>query len=244
MVDEGLFARYPIGSIYAVHNWPGVAEGHIAVRPGAMMARFDTFDFGIKGQGGHAALPHLMRDPMIAAGQVIVAVQSIVARNIDAFEQAVVSITFVNGGEVYNVVPDVVRIGGTVRTLDDAVQDRVEARLKAIATGLSQSLEVEIDFTYERKFPITSNATREAEIAQRAARRVVGKEAVETDFRPSMGAEDFSVMLQNCPGAFAFLGVGPSIPGAGLHQSSYDFNDRVLGLGASYYTAIVSEELS
>ena len=226
MVEEGLFDRFPVKSIYAVHNWPGLAEGRVAVQPGPMMARFDTFDFVIKGQGGHAALPHLLQDPTVAAGQLLGAIQTVVARNIDPFEQGVVSVTFIKGGQVHNVVPDVVVVGGTVRTFDDAVQDRIEARLKALAEGISTALEVSIELVYEKRMPTTENTVREAELAQRAARSVVGADAVDTHFRPSMGSEDFSVMLRARPGAYAWIGAGPLLPGAGLHQSSFNFNDR------------------
>ena len=242
-MDEGQFIRFPVQSIYAVHNWPGLGEGRIAVQAGPMMARFDTFDFIIKGQGGHAALPHLLQDPTVAAGQLLNAIQTVVARNIDPFEQGVVSVTFMNGGEVHNVVPDIITVGGTVRTFDDTVQDRIESRLKALAAGLSQALDVSIGLNYDRRMPTTVNTVREAEIAQRAARLVVGSDAVDTKFRPSMGAEDFSVMLQHRPGAYAWIGAGPLVQGAGVHQSSFDFNDQIRRTGAAYYAAIVAEEL-
>jgi hippurate hydrolase len=242
MVEEGLFRQFPADAVYAVHNWPGLAEGRIAVRPGPMMARFDTFDMVIRGQGGHAALPQHLRDPMVAAGQLLNAIQSVVARNIDPFAQGVVSVTFVNGGQVHNVVPDTVTIGGTVRSFDDAVQDRIEARLAALAAGIGAALDVAIELRYERRMPTTVNTAREAELAQRAARSAVGAAAVDTEFLPSMGSEDFSVMLQHRPGAYAWIGAGPQTPG--LHQSSYDFNDRILGVGAAYYAAIVAEELA
>jgi len=243
MVDEGLFGRFPVQSIYAVHNWPGLGEGRIAVRPGPMMARFDTFDFIIKGQGGHAALPQMLQDPTVAAGQLLTTIQTVVARNIDPFEQGVVSITFMHGGQVHNVVPDVITIGGTVRTFDDAVQDKIESRLKALAVGLGQALDVSIDLDYDRRMPTTVNTIREAEVAQRAARSIIGADAVDTAFRPSMGSEDFSVMLQHRPGAYAWIGAGPLVQGAGLHQSSFNFNDQLLETGAAYYAAIVAEEL-
>lgn len=243
IVEEGLFERFPVDAVYAMHNWPGLAEGRLAVQPGPMMARFDTFDFVIKGQGGHAAIPHLLQDPMVAAGQLVNAIQTVVARNVDPFEQGVVSVTFMNGGHVHNVVPDVVRIGGTVRTFDDTVQDRIETRLNALADGLSKALEVTISLDYQRRMPTTANTAREAHLAQRAAMAVVGAGSVDTEFRPSMGGEDFSIMLQHRPGAYAWIGAGPLKQGAGLHQASFDFNDRILGVGASYYVAVLAEEL-
>ena len=243
MVEEGLFDQFPIDSIYAVHNWPGLEEGRIAVQPGPMMARFDRFDFVIHGQGGHAALPHLLRDPTVAAGQLINAIQTIVARSIDPFEQGVVSVTYMKGGKVHNVVPSLITVGGTVRTLDDAVQDRIESRLRDIGAGLGSAFDVSIDLIYERRAPTTINTVREAELSQRAARSILGHNRVDTHFRPSMGSEDFSSMLEHRPGAYAWIGAGPLKPNAGLHQSSFNFNDRLLEIGAAYYTAIVAEEL-
>ncbi|MEY9460235.1 M20 aminoacylase family protein [Bradyrhizobium ottawaense] len=244
MVEEGLFERFPVQSIYALHNWPGLDQGRIAVQPGPMMARFDTFDFLVRGQGGHAALPHYLRDPAVVTGKLISAIQTVVARNIDPFEQGVASITFVKGGEVHNVVPDEIKIGGTVRTFKDEVQDRIESRLQAIASGLGQAFDVSIALNYMRRMPSTVNSHREALVAQRAARNVLGSDAVDTDFRPSMGAEDFSVMLQHRPGAYAWIGAGPLLTGSGLHQSAFDFNDQILGIGAAYYVAVIKEELA
>jgi amidohydrolase len=243
MIKEGLFERFPVDVIYAVHNWPGLEEGRIAVQPGAMMARFDTFEFVIEGQGGHAAMPQSLRDPGVAAGQLITALQTVVARNIDPFEQGVISVTFVHGGKVHNVVPDAFVVGGSVRTFSDDVQDRIQGRLNALATGLGSAMELSIKLKYERRLPSTVNTPREAQLAQRAARKVIGPKRVDSQFRPSMGSEDFSEMLLKCPGAFAWIGAGPLKPDGGLHQSSFDFNDRLLDIGAAYYAAIVSEEL-
>lgn len=243
MIEDGLFDHFPVDAIYAVHNWPGLEQGRIAVQPGPMMAHFDTFDFRIRGQGGHAGLPHLLRDPITAAGQLIAQVQNILSRNIDPFEQGVISITFVRGGEVHNVLPDEVHLGGTVRSFTDAVQDRIEARLGAVAAGVAAAMEVDVTLAYERRMPTTSNSVRETALAQRAAHRVVGSAAVDTSFRPSMGAEDFSVMLHEAPGAYAWIGAGPARPGRGLHQSGFDFNDAILDVGAAYYAAILAEEL-
>ena len=198
-----------------------------------MMARFDTFDLVVEGQGGHAALPHLLQDPMVAAGQLMVAIQTVVARNVDPFEQGVVSVTLVHGGNVHNVVPDVVTIGGTVRTLDDVTQDRIESRLRTIAAGLGQAYEVTIRLDYDRRTPTVTNSVREAELAARAAKAAVGADLVDTSFRPSMGAEDFSLMLEHRPGAFAWIGTGPMTSAGGLHQALYDFNDRILPVGAA-----------
>ena len=243
MIEEGLFDRHPVDAIYALHNWPGLAAGRIAVQPGPMMARYDVFEFTITGRGGHAALPQELRDPTVAAGQLINAIQTVVARDVDPFEQGVVSVTRLEGGAAYNVVPDVVTLGGSVRTFERAVQDRIRERLSAIATGIGLALELTIALKYECRFSPTVNSPREAALAQRAAHRAVGTDRVDTQFRPSMASEDFSAMLLERPGAFAWIGAGEPGIGPGLHQSSFDFNDALLRPGAAYFAAIVAEEL-
>ncbi|QGG93283.1 amidohydrolase (plasmid) [Agrobacterium sp. MA01] len=240
MIAEGLFEDHPVDAIYALHNWPGLTMGHIAVQPGPMMAQYDTFEFTINGRGGHAALPQTLRDPSIAAGQLISAIQGVVARSIDPFDQAVVSITRLLGGASYNVVPDTIELSGSVRTLDTAVQDRIRERLQEIACGIGMAFETEINLAYQTRFGSTVNTLHEAALAQRAASRVVGRDHVNTQFRPSMASEDFSAMLQRRPGAFAWIGAGE---GPGLHQSTFDFNDALLRPGASYFCTLVAEEL-
>lgn len=242
MIEEGLFDRHPVDAIYALHNWPGLAAGRIAVQPGPMMARYDVFEFTITGRGGHAALPQELRDPTVAAGQLINAIQTVVARDVDPFEQGVVSVTRLGGGAAYNVVPDIVTVGGSVRTFERAVQDRIRERLSAIATGIGSALELTIELNYECRFSPTVNSPREAALAQRAAQRAVGTDRVDTQFRPSMASEDFSAMLLKRPGAFAWIGAGEPGIGPGLHQSSFDFNDALLRPGAAYFAAIVAEE--
>jgi hippurate hydrolase len=243
MVADGLFDRHPVDAVYAVHNWPGLAHGVIAVKPGPMMARFDTFEFTVTGQGGHAAMPQQLRDPVVAAGALIGAINSVVSRNLDPFEQAVVSTTILAGGSVHNVVPDTVTVAGSVRSFEDDVQALVERRLQAIAAGIGAAHAVTIDLAYSRRFAATTNSEREALLAQAAARRVPAASTVATDFRPSMGSEDFSEMLKARPGAFAWIGAGAPRPSGGLHQAGYDFDDSLLGIGAAYFVAVVAEEL-
>lgn len=243
MVEDGLFERHPVDAVYAVHNWPGFAHGAIAVKPGPMMARFDTFAFTITGQGGHAAMPQQLRDPVAAAGALIGALNTVVSRNLDPFEQAVVSTTILSGGSVYNVVPDLVTVAGSVRSFEGDVQALIERRLTAIATGVGAAHAVTIDLAYTRRFAVTANSEREALLAQVAARRVEAASDVATEFRPSMGSEDFSEMLKVLPGAFAWIGAGGPSPSAGLHQAGYDFDDSLLGIGAAYFVALVAEEL-
>ncbi|QND44760.1 amidohydrolase (plasmid) [Rhizobium lusitanum] len=240
MIEEGLFEKYPVDAIYALHNWPGLPTGCIVVHPGPMMAQYDIFEFTIIGCGGHSAMPQDLRDPTVAAGQLINAIQTIVARDIDPFEQGVISVTRLEGGNAFNVVPDVVTVGGSVRTFEHKVQLRIRERLLAIAEGIGAALDVRITLNYECRFFPTINSAREATLAQRAACRAVDTNWVEARFRPSMASEDFSAMLMERPGAFAWIGSGE---GPGLHQSSFDFNDALLQLGATYLIAIVDEEL-
>lgn len=243
MIEEGLFERHPVDAVYALHNWPGLAAGRIAVQPGPMMASYDIFEFTITGCGGHSALPQELRDPTVAAGQLIGTIQTIVSRAVDPFEQGVVSVTRLAGGSAFNVVPDVVTVGGSVRSFDDAVQDRIRERLSAMAAGIGTALDVQIKLDYECRFLPTMNSTGEATLAQRAAQRAVGKDRVDTQFRPSMASEDFSAMLMKRPGAFAWIGAGELSDVPGLHHSSFDFNDDLLRPGAAYFAAIIAEEL-
>ena len=242
MVQEGLFERHPVDAIYAVHNWPGLEHGAIAVKPGPMMARFDTFEFTVTGQGGHAAMPQNLRDPVAAASALVGALNTVISRNIDPFEQAVVSTTILSAGEVHNVVSDTVRVAGSVRSFEEEVQALIERRMAEIAAGIGAAHDVAIDLSYKRRFSVTENSPREAELAQEAARAVVGAAATKTAFRPSMGSEDFSEMLKVRPGAFAWIGAGGPAPNGGLHQAGYDFDDGLLGIGAAYFVAVVMQE--
>ena len=239
MVDDGLFQRFSMDSIFALHSFPVLPEGSFAIRAGAALAAFDIFEITIKGVGGHAAMPQNARDPIVAAAQVVLMFQTIVSRNTDPMEGAVISVTEIKGGTTYNVIPDIVTMRGTTRHFQPHIQDLIEARMKEVLKGLELSLGVAIDMKYERRYPAVVNAAKETKQAINAAARVAGRKSVFTDIPPIMGSEDFAFMLKVKPGAYIALGAG--MPGAGgmPHQARFDFNDRILVTGASYWVRLV-----
>jgi len=242
MIDDGLFARFPMASVYGMHNWPVLREGTIATRVGPLMAAYDVFDIVIRARGIHAAMPHLGTDAVIAAGALASQVQSIVARAIDPLEGAVVSLTQIHGGDAYNVLPAEVRLSGCSRHFSPVVQDRIEERMRAICRGVAESFGLVVEIDYQRRYPVTSNSAAETAAALRAAERVVGAENVSADITPSMSSEDFGFFQQEKPGNYAWLGVGDAR--GGLHNPAFDFNDRMLETGAAYWVAVAEEGLA
>lgn len=238
MCDEGLMDRFGISEVYALHNAPGIAEGHFLTAPGPIMAAVDTFHIHIKGRGGHAAMPHETADPIMAAMGIAQALQTIVSRNHIATDELVVSITQIHTGTADNIVPETAYICGTVRSFDPSVQSMVMTRMSQIVEGQAVSYGVEAELDYEQGYPPTINSAPEVEQAARAARDVVGERAVDTGSGRQMGAEDFAFMLQERPGAYLFLGQGES---AGLHHPAYDFNDRIAPIGASFFARLVEQ---
>ncbi|MDR3435421.1 M20 aminoacylase family protein [Telmatospirillum sp.] len=239
MVEDGLFERFPIASVYGMHNWPGLEVGSFAIRTGPMMAAYDIFEIALDGQGAHAGMPHLGRDPMVAAAHLVIALQTIAARNVDPLEAAVVSVTQIHGGDTWNVLPQQVVLRGTVRTFLPEIQDLVQRRIGEIAEGVAGTFGIEARLRYERRYPSTINAPDPALIAAGAATAVVGPDRVDPESRPSMGSEDFAFLLQACPGAYIRIGAGPGRTGCMLHNPGYDFNDDILTLGASYWVQLV-----
>ncbi|PKU22102.1 M20 aminoacylase family protein [Telmatospirillum siberiense] len=239
MVEDGLFERFPIGSVYGMHNWPGLEAGHFAIRSGPVMAAYDIFEIHLDGQGAHAAMPHLGRDVIVAASHLVVALQTIASRNVDPLEAAVVSVTQIHGGDTWNVLPQQAVLRGTVRTFLPALQNEVERRIGEIVQGVASSFGITGRLRYERRYPPTINAQEPARIAGIAAAAAVGPDKVDLNPRPAMGSEDFSFLLQACPGAYIWLGSGPGRAGTPLHNPGYDFNDAVLTLGASYWVHLV-----
>jgi hippurate hydrolase len=243
MVEEGLFERFPIESVFGMHNWPGLPVGQFAISPSAQMASYDIFEITLEGKGAHAGMPHLGRDTMVAAGQLITALQTIVSRDANPLDPLVVSVTQIHGGDTWNVLPQQAVLRGTVRTFDPAVQDLAERRIGEIAQGQALTFGLRADVRYERRYPPTINDPSIAKIAAAAAAVLVGKENVDLAPRPAMGAEDFAFFLQVRPGAYIWIGSGPGVAGCMLHNPGYDFNDEVLPLGASYWVQIVHEVL-
>jgi hippurate hydrolase len=245
MVDDGLFERFPADEIYALHNWPALPPGTIAVRPGPMMAASDRIEIHIEGRGGHGAHPHLSVDPVLVAGHIITATQSIVARNVSPIDNAVISLCAMHAGNLaaMSVIPRDARLVGTVRTFRPQTQDAIERRLSELVHSIAAAFGASATLKYERAYPATINSEREAEFAAAVADALVGRENVVRDLEPSMGSEDFSFMLQRRPGAYARLGQGGAEGGYFLHNSRYDFNDDVIPVGAGYMAALAERAL-
>jgi hippurate hydrolase len=236
MVDEGVMDRFEIAQVYALHNAPGFEMGSFYTTPGPLMAAVDTFHVYIQGVGGHGAMPHDTRDPVMAACGIAQAFQTIVSRNHYAMDELVVSVTQIHTGTVDNVIPDTAYLNGTIRTFDPTVQNMVRDRMTAIVAGQAASYGVEARLEYEVGYPATVNDAAKTEFAAGVAGEVVGDRRVEADSGREMGAEDFSYMLQERPGAYFFLGQGNS---AGLHHPKYNFNDEVAPVGASFFARLV-----
>jgi hippurate hydrolase len=241
MVDDGMMERFAIEEVYGMHNMPGLPSGHFAMRPGPMMASSDVFDIEITGNGAHAAKPHNGVDPVLVAAHVITALQSIVSRNTDPLKNAVVSVTSIQAGNTYNVIPGSAHLRGTCRALEPGIQDLIERRLVEIADLTARAFGATAKTVYQRNYPVTRNHASQAKFCGEIARHVVGHDNVNTDAPPEMGAEDFSFMLQARPGAFVFIGNGDT---AGLHNPAYDFNDAIIPTGISYWTRLAEGRLT
>lgn len=240
MIADGLFERFPAEQVYALHNWPSLPPGRIGVTPGPAMAAADRIEIVIDGKGGHGAHPYAAIDPVLVAGHIITAVQSIVSRNVNPIDTAVVSLCAMHAGHpgAMSVIPAHAKLVGTVRTFRPATQDMIERRLGELVPSIAAAFGARASLHYERVYPATINHEREGRFAADVAAMLVGSENVVRDLPPSMGAEDFSFMLQARPGAFARLGQGGAEGGCFLHNSTYDFNDAVIPLGAGYLAAL------
>ena len=247
MMEDGLFERFPCHKVFAQHNSPETPLGVIGVTPGPMQAAADRIEIVIHGKGGHGARPHQAIDPVLVAGHIITAVQSIVARNVSAFDQAVVSICAMQGGHpgAMSVIPGEVRLVGTVRTYSEAIQQSIEDRLSQLCSGIAQGFGARAEVIFERGYPATVNTVPEAEFAANVAAGLVGEDKVWRNMLPSMGGEDFSFMLQAKPGAYIRIGQGAAHgPGPHpLHNSRYDFNDEILPLGAALHASLIEQAL-
>jgi amidohydrolase len=245
MVEEGLFERFPCDAVYAIHNWPGLPVGKIAVRPGPMMAATDEIRLRIRGRGGHAALPHLAVDPVVIAAHVITALQTVASRNANPVDAVVVSICSMQTSQVgaTNVIPAQVELFGTVRSFTPEMRELAERRVREIADAVALGLGGSAEIEYQRGYPATVNSEAEARFAALVGEKVFGRGNVVTDGEPTMGGEDFAYMLQACRGAYVFLGQGGAQGGCFLHNPAYDFNDEVIPLGAGYLAALVEEAM-
>jgi amidohydrolase len=241
MVQDGLMDRFRIEEVYGMHNYPGLPVGEFALRPGPLMAAADRLTIEIEGRGGHAAKPHQSIDTVVVGCQMVNQIQSIVARNVDPLEAAVVSITVFQAGSTDNVIPQTALLKGTARSLTGEVRDLLEKRVREVVEGTARLYGATAKLTYYRDYPVTRNHERQAAFAASVAGQVVGGERVDDHVAPVMGAEDFSFMLEARPGAFIFVGNGDS---AGLHHPAYDFNDEVIPVGTSYWVRLVETALA
>ncbi|QND46328.1 amidohydrolase (plasmid) [Rhizobium lusitanum] len=243
MLEEGLLERFGIDEVYGMHNQPGLDIGSFAIRSGPMMAAGDRFVITMTGLGGHAATPHLARDPVLAASHLIVALQSIASRFIDPLDSVVVSVTFISGGDrkALNVIPPAVEIGGTIRTMLPATRRAVEQRFRDVVKATAALYDAQAEIDWRPGYPVTVNDIEKTSVAIAAAESVVGAERVDGNWPMTMGSEDFSYMLEKRPGAMIWLGNGDS---ADLHNPAYNFNDDAIAYGIDYWAAVAAQRLS
>jgi amidohydrolase len=241
MIADGLFERFPMERIFGYHNWPGLAAGTVAVHDGPVMASGNRLIFTVKGHSGHAALPHLARDPMVAAAHLVLALQSIVSRTIDPLDSAVITIAMIQAGSAANQIPGEAVLRGTMRTLRNAVRDQVEAAIHRVAAGVAQAFDVEIELQIPRGNPVTQNTPGERDLSAAAAGQA--GLPLRRDMAPAMTGEDFAWYLEQCPGAFVWIGNGPAEGGRELHNSNYNYNDAILPMAASYLASVAKRAL-
>ena len=251
MIKDGLFEQFPMEAVFGMHNWPGSEVGKFAVSAGPVMASSNEFKITIRGKGGHAAMPHNALDPVPVACQMVQAFQTIISRNKKPIDAGVISVTMIHAGEATNVIPDSCELQGTVRTFSVAVLDMIEQRMSEIARHTAAALGMECSFEFVRNYPPTINSAKEAEFARKVMASIVGEAHVQAQ-EPTMGAEDFAYMLMAKPGCYAFIANGDGTHremghGGGpcmLHNPSYDFNDELIPLGATYWVRLAEAWLA
>jgi amidohydrolase len=241
MMDDGLFDRFGIEEVFGMHNYPGMPIGQFAIRPGPMMASSDTISVDIEGVGGHAARPHFAVDTVLVGAQIVNQLQSVVSRNVDPLHAAVISICMFQAGHANNVIPQHAKLRGTARSLSPKVQDLLQKRVREVVEGTARAYGAKAELTYTTGYPVLVNEERKTAFAASVAREVAGKDKVNTECAPLMGAEDFAFMLQERPGAFIYIGNGNS---AQLHNPAYDFNDEAIPAGTSYWVRLAEIALA
>lgn len=251
MIEDGLFDQCPMDAVFGMHNWPGIAAGDFAVKTGGMMASSNEFEVTVRGKGAHAAQPQKGIDPVMIAVQIAQSWQTIVSRNVNPLEPAVLSLTQIHSGSATNVIPDNASLIGTVRTFSTEVLDLIETRMEKIARATADAFDAQIDFVFKRNYPPLINHEQETQLAIQVMRDLVGEQRVDTQVEATMGAEDFAYMLQAKPGCYVFLGngdgdhrsAGHGLGPCNLHNPSYDFNDDLLPIGAAYWVALTQTYL-
>jgi hippurate hydrolase len=240
MIKDGLMDRFAIDQVYGMHNGPGIPVGSFAIRPGPVMAATDSIDIKIEGLGGHAARPHKCIDSVLVGAQLITALQSIVSRNVDPLDSAVISMCEFHAGNARNIIPQSAELRGTVRTLTAEVRKLIEKRVHEVVAGVEQITGAKLTLNYERGYPVTVNHASQTDVAMQVAKEVAGDVNVH-ETPPLMGAEDFAFMLEARPGAFIFCGNGDT---AGLHHPAYNFNDEAIVYGTSYWIKLIENTLA
>ena len=246
MIEDGLFDRCPMDAVFGVHNWPGMPVGNFGIRPDGLMASSNTFEVRIDGRGSHAGQPHRSADPVMVAVQIAQAWQTIVSRNVNPNDSAVLSVTQIHAGSAANVIPEHAMLNGTVRSFSVDVLDMIEIRMRAIADGIAAAFDVDVSFSFTRIYPPLVNHAAEAALAASVMRNLAGAANVDENVERTMTSEDFAFYMLHKPGAYAFIGNGDGsarLPGQAdgvsqLHSASYDFNDALLPLGMSYWVAL------
>ena len=243
MIDDGLFDEFPMDSVWGMHNWPGMEEGTVAVHKGSVMAAADRFEVTVNGNGGHAAMPQATNDPVLAVTAIIQALQQIVARKQNPLDAVVVSVTQINAGSGFNIIPQKANFIGTIRTVNPATRIDVHKQFTQICEATALAYGCVADVSVIKGYPVTVNDIESSDKAIEVASSLFGKNSVKTNLTPSMGAEDFAYMLEKTPGAYIWLGAGEGKSGCMLHNTKYDFNDNILPLGISYWEKLVKTEL-
>ena len=243
MIEEGLFSQFPVDAIYGMHNWPGIPVGEMAVMPGPVMAGTCAFEITVRGHGCHAAMPHQGVDTIVAASQLVQALQTVVSRNLHPCDAAVVSVTQFHSGSAWNIIPEEAVLRGTIRTFKPEVQELVERAVERLCSGVASANGAQIGVVFDHRYPATVNSIAETGICREVAATLFGENKVRKDELPSMGAEDFAYMLREKPGCYVWLGNGPGTGGCTLHNPHYDFNDEIIGLGVRYWAALVGATL-
>lgn len=242
MVEEGLFERFPMDAVYAMHNWPGLAVGEAVVHSGAVMAAFDVFTLRLSGRGCHAAMPHLGTDVVLAACQLVSQLQGLISRETPAHQTAVLSITQFHAGDTFNVIPETVELSGTLRCFDESLRQQLQQRFHDAVDAIAQFHDLTVEFDYQVRYPATINDPDHAKRCAEVLESLPPIQQVHRDWPPSMASEDFSFMLAQRPGAYIWLGNGED--SASLHNPNYDFNDAIAPLGVAYWQALVKAMLS
>ena len=239
MVEQGLFDRFPMDMVFGLHNWPGLPTGSIAVTEGPVMAGTDRFDIVIVGRGGHAAMPHLSTDTVLAGAALVQGMQALVSRSTDPLEPVVLSVTRFHAGDTDNVLPERAVLGGTVRTFRPELQNALEAGMRRVCDGVALAHGVRVEFDYLRGYPPTVNAAEPSSLCRQAGRLAAGSDRLFSNLKPSMGAEDFAYLSAVVPGCYAWIGNGPGEGGCLLHSPHYDFNDAIIPDGIRYWLKLV-----